>query len=66
MKLLTLIKKDLRSLFSNPLSLAVITALNAIPIIMLTVDLNTSRSYMIYTGFEHIVAFMVIASAFAR
>lgn len=65
MKLLTLIKKELRSLFCNPLSLAVITALNAIPIIMLAVDLNTSRSYMIYTGFEHIVAFMVIASAFA-
>ena len=65
MKLLTLIKKELRSLFCNPISLAVLTVLNIIPIIMLAVNLNTSRTYMIYTGFEHIASFMVIASAFA-
>lgn len=65
MKMLTLIKKELRSLFCNPISLAVLTVLNIIPMIMLAVNLNTSRTYMIYTGFEHIVAFMVISSAFA-
>ena len=65
MRLLTLIKKDLKSLFCKPVFLGLIALLCAIPIVMLVVSLSTNVAYMVYTGFEHIVAVMVIALAIA-
>ena len=61
----TLIKRELKTLFLNPISLAVISILNIIPVIVLAVFLTITQAKNTYAGFENVVSFMVIVFAVA-
>ena len=63
--MLTLIRKELKSLFCNPITLFVISVLSLIPVIALAVFLKISQSQMAYAGFENIVSLMALAFAVA-
>lgn len=61
----TLIKKELRYLFCNPFSLAVISILNLVPTVSFAIFLKISQSQSAYAGFENIVSLMVLFFAAA-
>lgn len=63
--MLTLIKKDLKYLFCNPFSLAVISVLNLVPAIAFAIFLKISQTQRAYAGFENIVSLMVLFFAAA-
>ena len=63
--MLTLIKRELKSLFCAPMTLAAISALSVIPVIALVVFLKISQSQTAYAGFENIISLMALVFAFA-
>ena len=65
MRAFTLIKRELKSLFCRPLSLAFISVLSIIPIIVLAFFLAINKAGTGYAGFESIISFMVLIFALA-
>lgn len=64
--MMTLIKKELRSLFFSPIYLVVITLITAAPSIVLTIYLNAGeKNPNLYVGFENVVSVMAILFAIA-
>ena len=63
--MLTLIKKELRSLFFKPLFIGVITILNIVPTVLLIAYLKINQSQSAYAGFENMISAMAIVFAFA-
>ena len=61
--MLALIKKELRSLFLNPISLTVISILNVAPVVAFAVYLGITQSKGAYAGFESMVSLMAIIIA---
>jgi ABC-2 type transport system permease protein len=61
--MLALIKKELRSLFLNPISLTVISILNVAPVVAFAVYLGITQSTGAYAGFESMVSLMAIIIA---
>lgn len=59
----TLIKKELRALFCNPVSLAAISVLNIAPAVILAVYLTLSRTQGSYAGFENVISVMSLLTA---
>ena len=56
----TLIKKELRALFLNPVSLTVISILNISPVIAVAVYLKLTQTNGAYAGFETVVSLMAM------
>lgn len=65
MRMFTLIKRDLKALFCNPFSLAVISLLNIIPTVVFAIFLKINQTQSGYAGFENIVSLMALVFAFA-
>ena len=61
--MITLIRKELKTLFCTPAYLAIVSALNLIPAIALAVLLNASNTQMAYAGFENVISLMVLVFA---
>ena len=62
--MLALLKKELRSLFLNPLSLTVVSLLNISPVVAFAVYLSITQSSGAYAGFESIVSLMALIFAY--
>ena len=56
----TLIKKELRALFLNPVSLTVISILNISPVIAVAIYLKLTQTNGAYAGFETVVSLMAM------
>ena len=63
--MLTLLKRELKSLFCAPLSLSVITVLNMIPTVAFIVFMKISQTQSAYAGFENMISLMAIVFAVA-
>ena len=59
----TLIKKELKSLFCNPISLAAISILNIAPAVILAIYLNLGATEGTYAGFENVLSTMSVVVA---
>ena len=59
----TLIKKELKSLFCTPFSLAIISVLSLLPAVVLAIFLKISQGQSAYAGFENIVSLMALVFA---
>ena len=59
----TLIKKELKSLFCTPFSLAIISVLNLLPAVVLAIFLKVSQGQSAYAGFENVVSLMALVFA---
>ena len=63
--MLTLIKKEVKSIFLKPLFIGIITLLNIIPTILLIAYLKINQAQSAYAGFENMVSVMAIIFALA-
>lgn len=65
MRVIILIKRELKSLFCRPLTLAFISALSIIPVVVLATFLAINQAGKAYAGFESVISFMVLIFALA-
>ena len=65
MRLFTLIKRELKSLFCNPFYLTVVSLLNVIPTVVFAYFLKVNQAKSGYAGFENIISLMAIVFAVA-
>lgn len=65
MRIFTLIKRELKSLFCHPFYLTVLSLLNIIPIVVFAIFLKINQTQSGYAGFENMVSLMAIVFALA-